>query len=286
MKKSLIRFLTLPLFAGLLSGCILYNGNPPKGKDSGGDNSGSDVEPSGGGSSGGGSSEGSGEQEPPVIGGQVTAYLVLGPTGLYEGKAGENVDAKFLENTITYTAAAGSVLPGKDKVTSTVTNSEFAGWITYEGTGAPVTYERMPSVAGTILYASFTGGSGSGGASGGGSSTPSTGLAIEYTIQGLPTWITDDGCMCFAWVWGGDEGNGNWKSLAYTSETSATFMAASNMTGMLFVRCAPGTTTPDWSLGKDSNDPGRIYNQTNDIPVQSGVTTYTCSDWKDFPINQ
>ena len=73
---------------------------------------------------------------------------------------------------------------------------------------------------------------------------------------------------------------GAWYELTYTNATTATFEAPSDLAGMLLARCAAGTTKPDWSIKTDG--PGRIYNQTSDIAVKVGQTSYPCSDWTEY----
>lgn len=119
-----------------------------------------------------------------------------------------------------------------------------------------------------------------GGYSGGSVTPPEPGEELTYTINNLPTWITDDGCQIFAWVWGGTYGTGQWINCTYTSSTSLKLTIDSSATGMLLVRCVSGTTTPDWSTKGDN--PGRIYNQTDDINFTSGVTTYNSPTWKEY----
>lgn len=102
-----------------------------------------------------------------------------------------------------------------------------------------------------------------------------------YTITDLPTWIQDDGCVIFAWVWS-DSNPGEWLSTTYTGETTLTFTTKGEITGMLLARCVAGTTKPDWAIKAPSNEPGRVYNQTVDIKVTSGVTSYSCSSWKEY----
>lgn len=96
-----------------------------------------------------------------------------------------------------------------------------------------------------------------------------------YTIDQLPTWITNDGCVIFAWVWG-PQVQGEWVATKYTSDTSLTFTFDKTLTGLLLVRCAPGTTEPDWNMTTDG--PGRVYNKTSDMAVTPGVTTYSLPD--------
>ena len=110
------------------------------------------------------------------------------------------------------------------------------------------------------------------------------GDAVTYTVTGMPEWVTNNGCVIFAWAWpSGSEGA--WYSLTYgegEKPTSATFSTPTEIAGFLLARCVAGTTEPNWNL-KSGNDSGRIYNQTEDIAVTSGTTSYTCSAWKDYP---
>jgi hypothetical protein len=129
------------------------------------------------------------------------------------------------------------------------------------------------------VVASYNGVSGS--ATNNGSSGNSGDLVKgKLTINSLPTWITDAGCQIFAWVWGGDYGNGQWIECTYTSATSLEINLDKSATGMLLVRCVAGTTTPNWDV--TGNNKGRIYNQTEDISLVSGKTTYQCSNWKEY----
>lgn len=102
-----------------------------------------------------------------------------------------------------------------------------------------------------------------------------------YTIDQLPTWITNDGCVIFAWVWG-PQVAGEWVSTTYTTDTSLTFTTDKTITGLLLARCAPGTTKPDWNMTTDGL--GRVYNQTGDMTVIQGVTTYSLPEsmWRPY----
>ena len=86
------------------------------------------------------------------------------------------------------------------------------------------------------------------------------------------TWITDDGCVIFAWCWGGGAGSGAW--YAGTSDKSGNFTweAPSDITYFLLARCIRGTTEPNWSAS--SGTTGCVYNQTSDYAVTSGQTVY------------
>lgn len=110
---------------------------------------------------------------------------------------------------------------------------------------------------------------------------PDPGKAETYTVTDLPSWIQSDGCVIFAWVWG-NTNPGEWLATKYTGDTTLTFTTNGEITGMLLARCVAGTETPNWDLHDPSNDPGRVYNQTEDIAIASGVTTYSCSSWKEY----
>lgn len=103
---------------------------------------------------------------------------------------------------------------------------------------------------------------------------------ITYTINSLPDWITNDGCVIYAWVWGGTYGNGKWIPCEFTSTTSLNVSLDGSATGMLLARCAQGTVTPDWNI--KTNEPGRVYNQTNNIDIINGVTTYSSPKWFEY----
>ena len=109
------------------------------------------------------------------------------------------------------------------------------------------------------------------------------GETITYTIEKLPDWITKDGCKIFAWVWS-DTNKGEWIETEYDESDStnikANFTVDFELTGMLLARCAPGTTTPDWDETK--NVPGRVYNQTDNINIEAGTTSYECSSWREY----
>ena len=99
---------------------------------------------------------------------------------------------------------------------------------------------------------------------------------VTYTVTSLPTWIQDNDCVVFAWVWGPSD-EGSWKSLAFGQDNSATFEVDAELTGFLLARCVAGTTQPDWD-NVFSDDPGRIYNKTNDIICEAGVYSYAAGN--------
>ena len=209
-------------------------------------------------------------------GASVTTYLVLSAVGQYSGpaKVEAKLPEKFLENVIVFEAEAGSALPGKDQISAT-SGAEFLSWVCYEGLGAPSVYEKVPEESGKILYAYFEGGDA-------GSVTPvEPGEDMTITVTDAPTWITNDGCVIFAWAWNA-QGNGAWYSCTYGAgekPTSFSFTVPGNSTGCLLARCAANTVTPDWNQKTDG--PGKVYNKTGDITFVAGQTTYTSPNWVD-----
>ena len=104
---------------------------------------------------------------------------------------------------------------------------------------------------------------------------------VTYTVTNLPSWIQDDGCVIFAWVWGNND-TGSWKTLTYGNNNDASFVTKGELNGFLLARCVNGTTQPDWSI-TSGNNPGRIYNKTNDITTTGGIYSYACADWVGYP---
>ena len=98
---------------------------------------------------------------------------------------------------------------------------------------------------------------------------------VTYTITGLPSYIGNDGCVAFAWVWGGSEAD-HWCKVTLNG-TTGTFENLNDITGMKLVRCKSGTTVPNWDETKDVA--GRIYNSSDDMTITSGVVEYVSSSW-------
>ena len=175
-------------------------------------------------------------------------------------------------------------------ITRTLNGEKYQFHVNFSNNSLPVSNDNAISSIGArsavltkngaILaqYNGVTGNSSGNGGNGGGNSDVEGN--ITYTVNSLPTWITNDGCVIFAWVWGGNYGNGQWVNCEFTSSTSLKLLLDGSATGMLLVRCAPGTTTPDWNI--TNHIPGRIYNQTSDITLIDGVTTYSCSSWREY----
>ena len=101
-----------------------------------------------------------------------------------------------------------------------------------------------------------------------------------YSCTDLPDWIQNDGCVIFAWSWSPTDG-GSWHDTYYTSANSVEFIVDNELTGFLLARCVSGTTKPDWTI-TSGNEPGRVYNQTEDINCHAGVYEYSCPEWKTY----
>lgn len=158
--------LILPLAAVTLAGCVKYNG---KNKD-GSPKDPTTTQPTTAPTSGSGDTDPSTPSTlPPAPEGSVNLYLVLGPTGRFEGSAGAKVPAKWLENTVTGQYKIGAALPGKDKVTSTESGTTFLHWVNRATTEIVTVVPEEDSV----LVAVFEGGSG------GNTPTPSSGVPTE-----------------------------------------------------------------------------------------------------------
>ena len=287
MKKKLF-FLLIPLVISGMTGCVKYNGRGKSRRSTSTPAETTSVAPSGSSSKQGKTSEPVSDELP--IGTEVKVYLVFGPNGLYKGNpVNTTIDALFLEHAMELTTKVGDHLPTRDDVTSSVSGSKFAAWTSYNNDGKLTEYTKVPGYDKKILYASFTGGGGQGGGgssssqpSGGGSGSSSQAPAtLTYTVTGLQSWVRDDGCVIFAWVWGAQDG-GSWKSLTFGNNNDASFTVDNALDGFLLARCKEGTTQPDWNKHGDDHSVGRVYNQTNNINCTAGVYSYACTDWVDY----
>ena len=207
---------------------------------------------------------------------EVTTYLVLSSVGLYEGKAGASFPDLFLENAIAFTATPGQPLPGKDKVTHLYGSCDFAGWIAYEGTGAPTTYTTVPFEENKILYASFV--------DNGQTPTPPTPpdppvppVPVETETFYLITKFTDGSDdwdryaeqTIWAYVWKGEDNNAfelHW----HENRTWKVDIPVSRYDWVIFCRLKPEATMFDWSL---------VYNQTIDMQLSSDKHTAQIDNW-------
>ena len=206
MKKKYL-FLLFPLLIVALTGCVKYNGKGKSGSNkSNSNNEDSSAIVNGDNDSNVNSSDNTPISSEPSIssitsssnsdelpkGNEVKIYLVFGPNGLYKGNVvGTNVEALFLEHAMEYSAQVGDKLPTAEDVTSSVSNSKFVAWISYNNDGKLTEYTLVPGYQNKILYASFSGGSGSDSSNnhaGGGITDPITEGDYEASSSGaLPT---------------------------------------------------------------------------------------------------
>ena len=181
MKKSLLLAILFPLAVVSLTGCVKYNG---KNKDGSPKNPTTTATTDTSGTTDTSTDTSTEPPVPPAPEGSINLYLVLGPYGQYEGAAGTTYAEKFLTNTKVITVKRGSELPGKDKVTSTVSGSTFSHWV---DRGSATTVATAPDAEEAVLVAVFQGGDG------GNTPTPSSGLPtegygflFEETVDGKP----------------------------------------------------------------------------------------------------
>ena len=102
---------------------------------------------------------------------------------------------------------------------------------------------------------------------------------VIYTVNSLPDWITNDGCIIFAWTWSGTD-SGSWHETTYTGETELQFGVDEEKDGFLLARCVGTTITPNWDA-TDSN-PGRVFNKSGDITCASGTYVYASPSWEEY----
>lgn len=98
-------------------------------------------------------------------------------------------------------------------------------------------------------------------------------IIYEYYGYDLPDWTWNDGCVMFAWCWGGAYGTGEWVKCTRESLTSLYWeVREQQITGFKLCRCHAGTTVPYWNY--QGNVPGRIYNVSADITCNNNQFTY------------
>ncbi len=208
-------------------------------------------------------------------------YLDLDGTKTY----GETVPEKFLEYAISWNTNPNGDLPEKEVVKSKVSGSTFRGWAKYLDNTYPDYLTKVPTLSGECVYAIFDG------ESGGGTPVTPTGEVITYTVTNFPDWMPNDGACVFAWAWGGDAGGGKWYTITLNYQGSdnnftnvtGTFNAPNNITGFNMARCKAGTLAPNWTVTGDN--PGRVYNKTDDVKVTRGVTSYASPAWVEYSYN-
>lgn len=208
---------------------------------------------------------------------EVTVYLVLTSVGLYKGAVGMNYADLNIENAITWTALSGTALPGKEDVTHAYnTKATFESWLCYEGKGAPTVYTTVPNETGKILYANFVadGYNPTPGPTPGPDPTPGetkTYYLLTSWNNGADTW-DKDGAVFYTYAFNSSSDYGIY-SCSNVSDNKYSVDVPTKFANIIFVRCAPGTTSTNLWEGK--------WNQTGDIAVQSDKNTIQITSWDD-----
>ena len=103
---------------------------------------------------------------------------------------------------------------------------------------------------------------------------------VNLTITASDDWLWEYDAVIFAWVWGGEYGDGTWVKATGSSMT-INLTVMNDAIGLLFVRCVNGTTTPDWDI-KSGDESGRIYNKSPDVYIEKGKTEYTVDKFTEY----
>lgn len=203
----------------------------------------------------------------------VTTYLVLSSVGKYNGNSGENFAAPlYLENTIKYEAKAGTDLPGKEAVTAPGTNGEFDHWETYEGTGFPTVYEKVPNVSGKILYAFYknTNLNPDPPGPGPGPGPDPAGETTYYLNTGGSSLWNQANAWFAAYVWGSS--GETWYTMTPVSGDIYSFSVDTSVyQNVIFTRMNSGALIPSW-------EGDTVWNQTADLTLGSS-NCYTITGW-------
>ena len=193
--------------------------------------------------------------------------------------------------TVTFDTAGGSTVPDQEvNNTSFATKPEtptkeghtFDNWYADENHATVFDFEKVPITADWTIYANWIQNVTPDDPDDPLGPLPPEESGVKYFVTGMPEWVTDDGCIIFAWAWEAGK-DGSWVALTYgegDKPTEASFVVDHELAGFLLARCKEGTTTPSWQ--EKDHVAGRVYNQTEDITVESGKTSYTCSAWKDY----
>lgn len=208
---------------------------------------------------------------------EVTTYLVLSSVGLYKGKAGDKIANMNVENAVAFIAYPGDALPGKDEVTHLYGSADFAGWLCYEGKGAPTVYSVVPNEANKILYASFVDNGKTPTPPPGPTPTPDptpTGsyyLRTQFEQNGSTQYWDADGAKLFAWVWD-TTGTLASTSFAMTKDGDNNYKVGipSGFSNILFVRCPGDAVSFSWDYK---------WNQTVDLAFEAGKTVAQITSW-------
>ena len=153
-------------------------------------------------------------------------------------------------------------------------NCDFAGWLCYEGNGAPTVYTTVPYAADKILYASFTP-----------NDNPEvnpdpipdpTPPSVDKTTyylntdfsSGSDTW-NKDGAEMWAYVWNSTD-NSAYKMSVHSGNTYKVIIPDDTYNHIIFCRAQPNTVIFNWEA---------VWNQTVDMDFVSGKTTAQIDAW-------
>ena len=102
-----------------------------------------------------------------------------------------------------------------------------------------------------------------------------------YECTNVPTWVHNDGCVVFAWVWNEPGTLNAWVPCTLDGSTIS-FEVDEELKGFVLARCVKDTTEPDWTIHDPSNQPGRVYNQTENVNCTASTYSYNCPTWKEY----
>ena len=106
---------------------------------------------------------------------------------------------------------------------------------------------------------------------------------LTYAISGLPSWVGEDECVLFAYVYDDDtKTTGTWSKVTFTGALGGFNTAISAPYGFFIARCAEGTTTPDLSI-TTGTEAGRVFNKSDDILFEEEKTAYAIGELKVHP---
>lgn len=222
------------------------------------------------------------EEETPKIIEPIDTYLVLSSVGLYNNEKGKNIEEKMLENAVVFNAKPGENLPTKEEITSiNGSKGEFAGWVSYEGTGFPKIYDKVPETAGKILYATFKNGTESGSGEGSGNTDTPTKLTTIYLDATVrlngdaddQTWASG-GAAITMYTWSTSTGDSEWTPMKNIGD--GYFSAAADLekfTNVIFLR-------HDANI-KASFEEGGYWNKTGNLMFVAEKNCFRITSWND-----
>lgn len=207
----------------------------------------------------------------PVVHGDVTVYLVLSSVGLYKGAAGTTYSEANVEYAVKFIQPVGTDLPGASEVTHRYGNADFAGWVAYEGMGAPTVYTKVPGENNKVLYAQFADNGNVPVPPTPDPETPETTRNIKLqTTFSTYNWSTDS-ALIYAYCWAGSSSR-VYQGTANGDRTEFSFAIGTSWTSILFTR-----VNPKGSFSKTNWDD--VWTQTEDLAIDANKDTAKISSW-------